>query len=397
MIATNRMIHSAKVASSSAMRVEVVHDADSLQQHVEAWESLAADAIESNVFYEPWMLLPAVRLFGADADLSFVFIYSVPTTEEAPVLCGFFPLERKRIYKGVPIPHLRLWRHMYCHVATPLIRNHVASATLRSFFEWLERNHRGCLLMELPGVSGDGQFFQEMVSEFWGRDCFVRSYTRALLRPRASAEAYVQAALSSKKRSEVRRLRRRLEERGQVASLVLDEKRDTEFASSSFLRLEASGWKGHRGVAMACDGHGRAFFREIIRAGFERRKAIVRALTLDDRPLSMTCDLISQPGCVGFKTAFDENYAAFSPGICLALDHIQLIHARPDIEWFDSGTSAGNDWMSSVWLDKKTVSSILVPTGMTGGEFAVALFPLFRWLKRKLRRRTAHTDRKHHK
>lgn len=397
MIATNRVINSAKVASSTAMRVEVVHDADDLQKHVEAWESLAADAIESNVFYEPWMLLPAVRLFGADADLSFVFIYSVATTEEAPVLCGFFPLERKRTYKGVPIPHLRLWRHIYCHLATPLIRNHVASETLRSLFEWLEQNQRGCLLMELPGVSGDGQFLQEMVAQFWRRDCYVRSYTRALLRPRESAEAYVQEALSSKKRSEVRRLRRRLEAQGKVASLVLDDARDTEFASSSFLRLEASGWKGHRGVAMACDKSGRAFLREIVRAGFERRKAIVRALTLDDRPLSMTCDLISQPGCFGFKTAFDENYASCRPGIYLMLELIHLIHARPDIEWFDSCTSAGNDWVSSVWLDKKTVTSILVPTGMTGGEFAIALFPLFRWLKRKFRGRTGQSERKRKK
>ncbi|MDH3716747.1 MAG: GNAT family N-acetyltransferase [Planctomycetota bacterium] len=379
------------------MRVEVVHDADALQKHVEAWESLAADAIESNVFYEPWMLLPAVRLFETDADLSFVFIYAVATTDDAPVLCGFFPLERKRTFKGVPIPHLRLWRHLHCHLATPLIRNHVASETLRSFFEWLERNQRGCLLMELPAVSGDGQFLQELVTEFWPRDCYVRSFTRALLRPRESPEAYVQEALSSRKRCEVRRLRRRLEEQGKVASLVIDDKRDAEFASSSFLRLEASGWKGNRGVALACDENSRAFFTEIVEAGLERRKAIVTALTLDDRPLSMTCDLISQPGCFGFKTAFDEDYASFSPGICLTLELIQRIHARPDIEWFDSCTSAGSNWLSSLWLDKKTVTSILIPTGMTGGEFAIALFPLLHWLKGKFRRRTDQADRKHQK
>ncbi len=391
------LIGAAKTATSIAMRVEVAHDVDSLQKHLAAWESLAADAVESNVFYEPWMLLPAVGLFGAEADLSFVFIYSVAKGKDAPVLCGFFPLERTRSFKGVPIPHLRLWRHLHCHLATPLIRNNVASQTLRSFFEWLEGNRRGCLLMELPGVSGDGEFLQELVTELWPQDFYVRSFTRAMLHSRESPDVYLRKAVSSKRRSEMRRMRRRLEEQGKVESRVIDSEADAEFVISSFLNLEASGWKGRRGVALACDENSRTFFTEIVREGLKRRKVIVPALMLDDRPLAMTCDLLSQPGCFGFKTAFDEDYASFCPGISLVLEHIQLVHARPDIEWFDSCTSAGSDWTSNLWLDKKTVTNILVPTGMTGGNLAVALFPLFHWLKGQFRRRSDQADRKHQK
>ena len=49
----------------NSMEVKVIRDSDRLFEHIPAWEDLAAAALEPNPFYEHWVLLPALRHFGA--------------------------------------------------------------------------------------------------------------------------------------------------------------------------------------------------------------------------------------------------------------------------------------------------------------------------------------------
>src|SRR5438270_5290373 len=73
------------------LSVVVVEQAAALLPYVPAWEDLAAAALEPNVFYEPWLLLPAAAAFGAQLALRFVLVFAHGPA--APLLCGFFPLE----------------------------------------------------------------------------------------------------------------------------------------------------------------------------------------------------------------------------------------------------------------------------------------------------------------
>src|SRR5262245_39441110 len=56
------------------MSVVVIDDLTALEKYVPAWEDLAAAAIEPNVFYEPWMVMPAIRAFGAGRRLQIALI-----------------------------------------------------------------------------------------------------------------------------------------------------------------------------------------------------------------------------------------------------------------------------------------------------------------------------------
>src|SRR5215510_8597985 len=101
---------------SSKMSVVIVDDLTALEKHIAAWEELAAAAIEPNVFYEPWMLMPALRAYGGAGRLLFALVQiSDPARPLGPpLLCGFFPLEIKDhfdgISKGLPLKTLCLWR-----------------------------------------------------------------------------------------------------------------------------------------------------------------------------------------------------------------------------------------------------------------------------------------------
>src|SRR5437867_1079267 len=89
----------------AAMSVVAVEDLAALEQYVPAWDDLAASAVEPNVFYESWMLLPALRAYGAGQSLRVVLVFAhhQARPQERPLLCGLFPLARRRHLHGLPV------------------------------------------------------------------------------------------------------------------------------------------------------------------------------------------------------------------------------------------------------------------------------------------------------
>src|SRR5262245_66493093 len=59
------------------MSVVVINDLTALEEYVSAWEDLAANAIEPNAFYEPWMMMRAIRAFGAGRRLQFALLLAI--------------------------------------------------------------------------------------------------------------------------------------------------------------------------------------------------------------------------------------------------------------------------------------------------------------------------------
>src|SRR5262245_44078223 len=95
-----------------------------LSGFIPEWEELAAAAVEPNVFYEHWMLLPALEAFGADRDICFVLVLlrDPASPAAAPKLGGLFPLELVASADRLRRPALSAWQPAECPLATPLIR-----------------------------------------------------------------------------------------------------------------------------------------------------------------------------------------------------------------------------------------------------------------------------------
>ena len=55
----------------------------------------------------------------------------------------------------------------------------------------------------------------------------------------------------------------------------------------TFLALEAAGWKGKAGTAIACLPRDAAYFRRLVDAACREDALLVDALLLDDQPLAM--------------------------------------------------------------------------------------------------------------
>src|SRR5215813_7927568 len=375
--------------NETKMSVTALATPASLAEFLPAWEDLAASALEPNVFYEPWMMMPALHNLGAAKTLLIALIFTTdPARPGTPLLCGLFPLECGRGYKGAPVKFIRLWRHKHCFLTTPLIRAGYERRTLEAFFDWLSTDARGGALIEFNMLPGEGPFHQTLVDYLYrsGKpNRFFENYTRALFRPAADSDAYLCAALSSKHRKMIRRLESRLSEIGRLEYDALTPNDDIAVWIEEFLRLEAGGWKGRESSALASNEPERSYFKSIATEAFRRGRLVMLALRLDGRPIAYKCNFLAGLGSFTFKIAFDENYAGYSPGMLLEIENVRRLHAQSRIEWVDSCADPLNFMFNRLWLTRRTIQNLIVSTGQTPGDFVVSVIPLLSWINRKLK------------
>ncbi len=380
------------------MSVAVINDLTALEKYVPEWEDLAANAIEPNAFYEPWMMMPAVRAFGAGRRLQFALgLDNDPASQDgAPLLCGIFPLEQQSHYQGLgrnlPFKTLRLWKHKYCYLCTPLVREGYGRQVIAAFFDWLDAGSHDCSLMEFRFIAGDG-LFNGLLIDYFERHAklhYISMYfLRAMFRPTIDADTYICAALSAKHRKMIRRQERQLSEIGRLEYDALTPDDDVAVWIEEFLRLEAGGWKGRENTAIASDESDQSYFRSIAKEAFRRGRLSMQALRLDGRPIAYKCDFPSGRGLFTFRIAFDENYARNSPGMLLEIENVRRLHDRSQIEWADSCNDSFSSMFNRLWLARRTILDVVVGAGKTWGDWVVAGIPLLKLLNRKLLRRDA--------
>ncbi|MCS7044726.1 MAG: GNAT family N-acetyltransferase [Gemmataceae bacterium] len=369
-------------------------DAAGLVRQRPSWERLASAALEPNCFYEPWMCLPALEHLGAPASRRIAVVIRDDGAERSE-WCGFFPCERRRSWHGVPVRVLTLWRHKHCVLGTPLLHRDHAAPALQAFLAWAGTAPEGAAVVEFPIVAADGPFFQclvDTINDLRLLTFTVEQYNRALLRPGRDAETYLRAALAPKHRRDLERLRRRLSELGRLETRRLEPSDDPQPWIVQFLELEASGWKGAQGTALAHSSGDRKFFSAVVSEAHARGQLLMLGLFLDGRPIAMKCNFRSGHGAFALKIAFDERFARFSPGVLLELDNIALVHAGPDLAWMDSCAVAKHPMIDRLWTERRLIQHLLLSTGGWYGNLIVGALPLLRAVKRTVvgrRRRTA--------
>jgi hypothetical protein len=282
-----------------------------------------------------------------------------------------------------------------------LIRAGFARETWAAFFDWLATDTRSGPLMEFSLIGGDGPVHQALVDHLHGSKRpyrILESYTRAFFRPTADADGYLSAGLSGKHRKKIRHQEKQLSALGHIEYDELERDDDVDAWIEAFLKLEASGWKGREGSALAADPAERAYFEAIAREAFRRGQLRMLALRLDGQPIALKCDFLAGRGSFTFKIAFDESYARFSPGLLLEMHNVHRLHAQSQIEWVDSCTHPSNVMFNRVWRERRPMQSLIVSTGKVPGDLVVSLLPLLSWLRHKLlpRGRASSRPEPHH-
>jgi CelD/BcsL family acetyltransferase involved in cellulose biosynthesis len=376
----------------SKISVVVINSLEGLKEHLEAWQSLSENAIEANIFYEPLMMLPAIEAFGADADLYFALVYATDPLRPfgARILCGFLPMQFSRRYKKMPVSALRLWKHSYCFLCTPLLRAGHERQALKAFFDWLESSDCPAQLMEFSSITSDGRFRKLLVDECNQRASLSFSED---LHNRALFKADSGEGISGRHKKELRRQQNRLAEMGSLEYVELKDETELEDWLNDFMQLEAKGWKGLQGSAFASNEATRRFFERAVRQAFAKNQLMLLALKLNGKAIAMKCNFLSRPGAFAFKIAFDEEFARYSPGVLLELENMQRVRALPELEWMDSCAVSEHFMINRLWTERRTVETLLCSSGKAPADFLVSVLPALRWVKRKLSRQRARQEK----
>lgn len=362
------------------MRVEWLDPAGLSEVALGHWRDLAARAAVPNPFFEPGFLLPAVRhLGGAGVEL---LVARRPGGDWA----GALPVRRQLRWRRLPVLARAGWQHDYAFLGAPLL---AAGDEARALAHLLHAARRRAGLVALEPVPGDGPFAAALAAaldSLGTRPVEWERFERGALHRRAQDD-YVASTLSSKRRRELRRQRKLLAGAlgGEVATT---DRAGDPAAVTDFLALEAAGWKGERSTAMASASAGR-FFAELCAAFAAEGRLQLLELGGGGTPAAMKCNLLAGEGVFTFKIAFDERFAAFSPGVQLELDNIAIFHGSEELAWMDSCAEADNCMIARLWPDRRRLSIVLVPGNGNLGRLARAESQLVAALRRQIKERRA--------
>ena len=372
--------------SPRLIRTVVIRDVRELETLNSLWMALAKDAADPNIFYEPWWLLPSLRHLHAGRDVIFLLMFvrnpNCPTGSE--ILCGMFPFELAPRYRGLPCRVLRLLRPTYNRLCTPLVHREFVTECVGALLDWTEHNSARTPLVEFRFITGEGRVAQELHQQISERrwTAFQSECTiRALLKPMPTAELYLASALRGKHRKEFHRLEKRLSEMGPTEYRCLEPQGDAGPWIASFLELESSGWKGQNGSSLASREETRRFFEESALEAHRHRQLMMLGLFHRNKPIALKCNFFSGRGSVAFKIAFDENFERYSPGMLLEIENVRRFHDMREIAWMDSTAEAQHFMINRLWIDRRSVETLVVSPNRAWGNFIVSGFPFLRWVK----------------
>ena len=343
------------------------------------WTALASRAAEPNPFGEAWFVRASLNACRPGKSVAIAAFY------RAGELRGVMPVAFARSYYGRPIPHLCSWQHDNAFCGTPLVASGDETAFWRALLSWADRASKFRCFLHVSQMAADGPVFAALktVAAAEGRTAaIVRRERRAMLRSNLDPHDYFEAAMSGRKRKELRRQHRRLMELGDVRFECRRDATNLREWADAFLALEQRGWKGREGSALGCSRDTTALFRNVLDGAADAGRLERRTLTLDGEPIAMLANFLTAPGAYSYKTTFDEDYARFSPGVLLQRENLDILSDEA-IHWMDSCAEADHPMIDHIWRERREIIGVNVAIG---GMVRRAIFASMVQLERQAER-----------
>ena len=278
-------------------------------------------------------------------------------------LIGLFPFEPIARRYGVKLPLMVGWTHRFAPLGTPLVDRDACADTIAAFLDHVAGDDTLPKQLLLPLLNETGpvaQALRSALARSGGAFVPFDRHQRALLRPEAEREGYVERAVGRKRRKELRRQRHRLADIGALSFTMATATADVASALQDFLALEAGGWKGRAGTAIAQHPDIRRFVESAIAALATSGQVRIAGLCCQSRPIACALTLTSGDGAWGWKIAYDEHYAAGSPGVQIYLDLTETLLADPAIGFVDSCATPDHPMIDHIWRERLDMADWLV-------------------------------------
>lgn len=321
------------------------------------WRALAEAAAEPNSYQE-------IGFFGAAWDhFAHPDVRLIEVRDADRALAGTIALFIAPELGRLPVRHVKNWRHEHDYLCMPMVRKGREREFWGALIDHLDEAPWAEGLLHIRGLSEDGPVHRGLAAAAAerGRLCpVVHRERRAFLCSDLGPREYYEQAVRKKKRKEIARLTNRLRELGEIRFRTLEPGQGgLGDWCEAFLALERAGWKGREGSAVACRQENERFLRQALADAHGEGRLQIRSLDLDGRPIAMLINLLAPPGSFAFKTAYDENFARFSPGVLLQIENLDILE-RPGIEWMDSCAAEHHPMIDALWTERRDIVRVSV-------------------------------------
>lgn len=317
-----------------------------------AWDDLVRRA-SANVFMDPAALTVADRTGFARVKVLLAWDDSTGLKR----LVGVWALQVRKIAPLWPAV-LEALPYNYAFLSSPVIDPMFVDAIIPAFLTAIRQSPLLPRVINLTSLDAEAPSFAPLmtaVAEQGG----VQLRLSEGMRPIATPEFGVKRSGSTRKK--LRQDWNRLATTGAV-DIINSRGPKVPAAFETFLTLEAASWKGARGTALLCDAADAAFVRQMVAALAESDNASVALLRVDGRAIAAQVLMYCGTAAYTWKTAFNPDYAKYSPG-ALLIDRItDELFASGGVVVIDSCSAEGS-FMAQLWSGRRKMADLLLDVG----------------------------------
>lgn len=345
-----------------------------------AFAELCARADAANPFMSP-AAVKAARVVTGDDDL--VVLSARDETAQGRRLIGLWVLRRTRDMWSLGVEVLQT-------PAVPKYECHSAPV--------LDRDHADMALAALVGhLRNEGDLPRIIRATSWPvalnkalppavHATLAEQWQRAVLSADVAADCENQLKASMGSAYKKRMAQERALHRAGEVEIVSLRKAHAVAAFPEFLKLEQAGWKGRAGSALADLPREAAYMRGNIEAFADADQLSIDVIRLDGSAIAMGLVVEAGSSSTFWKTAFDERFSRFSPGILLdmAVTRRLFSEGRPLL---DSGMMEFTDPGTQIWAGRTVLTRVNLDLGSGASGWLARSGMVMRHRLRLLQRR----------
>jgi len=322
---------------------------------MEDWSGLERAAAEPAPAASPFWLPSAVTNLPAAERPRFC----MPRAPEGMPLAVIGLRASRRFGPFPPVATTR-WGEFFFS-GLPLLRADREEEALKAI---LETATTGACALELATVPLEGPVARaalRLSRERGGtRAVIMARWRRAALDATRDPEEWWRKDVSSGSRRKWTRLRRRMEREGEVRFRAMERGEDPVPWLEAFMKLEASGWKGRAGTAIACSAPLRRFVTDTVRAHATADRLRFWQLEMEGRPVASLFGFLAGTTLWLGKIAYDETLARHSPGAQLMIDATRHILRDESVAFADSSADPDHPMIDHLWKERLEMADILL-------------------------------------
>ncbi|ORE86736.1 GNAT family N-acetyltransferase [Aurantimonas sp. 22II-16-19i] len=350
------------------------------------WQALSNRALVPNVFASPEFAAAADK--ASPRNVHVILAWRDRSSADRAELVGVLlvtclrsPLSWPTRLAVSPVSHL-------AYLGSPVLHRNFVSPALQSML-CLIRDHRWLpKLVEIGDLSAE--LLDDLLSVAAGHQMSVALVERRQRAKLVHGEAgpKVEECARSRQRAFERR-RKKLARSGTVTVTDIRGPDLVVAHMEEFLELEASGWKGKRGTALLSDPVTAALSRHAVRDLAKTGNVSIHTIRLDGKVLAMGIIFYAGPHAFTWRTAYDESYAPFSPGLALLEWTSEQLLADPRLTMTDSCNHRDTGMQAERWAARHELLDVLIdvrPRRRATLDFLAAKVRGRRRIKEMLRR-----------